>query len=1588
MAQADFDEPPAPSMPEPPAPLFPDATEENLRNDFVFRSNEEMTAFASQLPHDMPPEELYLDEIEREAKKQLSAPVHEQARARPTKAPTTRRPTADPTAPIPTADPTEKPSRRPTKVPTTAPTRTPTREPTPRLTGAPTFVPTRRPTRTPTAVPSRQPVASPTMRPTRTPTAAPSLGPVVPPTVAPTRRKTRAPTPTRAPTRAPTAMPSRVPTMPSSGTLTAVPSLVATLPPTAAESSSRPPTRAPTVRPTANPTPVPPVAAPTAPPVTNPTAAPTAGAPTVSFPQAVWSLDAAYFTGANSLFYASLPDPPGAVLSLSVWLNTTTPSAYIASLARTPSNYDTEHVLSLDASGRLTYFDYGGGGYGFSFTGAARVTRGVRTHVVFVKNATTAQLYVNGVLDKAATASRVVVPLNVGWSVGRDARDNKSFFVGSMDHLRLYKRALTAAEVRDLYFYFVQPPTAAPTTPPTAAPTRPTAVPTAAPTVAPSVMPPTVAVNVAGANRAPTVGFQIVAALPTGDASNVTGAVLRDTFARLYDEVAAQRTALLTTLLRNASNGALLTNLTWALTGNSMSFTVADGGNTFPLFTSNFNFGASAAGPVPLATVGFYPTDSAIGRTAAFGVNPFRVPFTAFTPIMRNLVAWLRGGDGGGGDGGGDGGGGIVLAHLPGAGSYFNEDGLVRSWFVRQYPAASINAVNACDNAALDTCLFGASIVANAKLLVIGGQIDRAEDSAQPANTKTDVAQVTAAVARFLAAGGSVMYLHFNWKATALGAALTPLLGVQPLAAADTAGNYFAQAGMRNCNPLADRGAASLAAVRALVATLSKTQSLEAADVCSEGAWIDCATAGFTAKVKAGALALRSVLNTLDGSGVALFSDTTRHQFVFEKLLVLLGDKYRAAAGAQDPSTPVVRYPLARGDLAGLAEFAFADASVLYRRAQQPAQSDLGTAYCSARNTLLGPDGCAPYRQYAATLPRLRDVVVEDAGVYSANVWTATGVFAVPGVPFTVRVPPLPRRGDVASVSLFLWYQRPGTTKSLETSARDATKTQYARPQWLKSPAILLTANATRGSAGEVTVTSPYGGPVYLALTYASGALPRPADAGAVYPPVRLVFNNVARHAALLDVGNATQVARFLRAVRSSPIPVLDLKAPGMELHMRSDFFLAALRPVGLFQNYSGPGGLAQILHDLRYNFLEAQMTLAGFKAPGKALAESLSPQVLRACAALRWNCTDEAIHVYAGIQHAVYDDRALCGNGCSGNPFDMDWTLTPMGWGEAHELGHNMQMSQLQVAWLAAGSSRDAWANYANRATENSNNLFPYHNRWRYFRVYRNFSGSTAAEAWKGHVDDFTYLQSALARVNATVGGVRRAVVLKADCSVQSSYPLGTPVRRVAQDAVYASAAYAADNDARMAFYLQLTFLMTQKPVVSPALNARAHSVVLHSGFDVVTLLYQGARFLKYYAQTDALWTKHRASIGFGLFNRTCTAATCGALYGSGSGATVAAMPGNDFLLVLLSFLSGYDFRPFYDVRGLQYSSLAERQVLAHVAAGVVFRGPVPTDYYAIDDFPPADLVGGRVVKLPLDGVTAWPFTARPWTPAGCNLA
>lgn len=1021
----------------------------------------------------------------------------------------------------------------------------------------------------------------------------------------------------------------------------------------------------------------------------------------------------------------------------------------------------------------------------------------------------------------------------------------------------------------------------------------------------------------------------IARALRTGNATDAPFAGLCASIRSNLSAARARRLALWTTLYGTGPTGetlpASLTDFSWGITHDSMVLDSLDEERNVPIVVANAYSGAATA---PRSTLAF-AAEVGAWRYVALGTNGLsdmgRAMPAAGTPASRmetlfaRMVRWLTRNESPTGAGLR-----VVTAHLADS-YYFRHDTGTRAFFTRNFAGATLNADDTCESANLPGCL------ASADLLVLGSDDGTGDDNSR-------VALDTAAIARALemarARNIPVLFAPHYRDENTMSAVVHRALRIK------VRNNYFnietvtagtpADVAART-SPL-DRIATAVNTVCDGSLTPSDYGPCQAGGTLSAATLRSCTAPLFRSKLLDGAEDLRAALAALDGRAEDLFVSDGYQAL---RGVVALGDAIRAGA----PGVASLRYPIDwRGDAPGFARSVFADSTVHLSHPGNRAQRDLGTFACPRATVLTAP--CMPYDP--------QTVAVSDATVsatfLAGDEWTATGRYALAGRPFRMR------RTDTTAARLYarVGFAREGTTRAFSAGTGG---TLYDRPQYLVTPWVLVPRDA------DVQLSSPLGGPIYLRLEGSATAAGMPAS---------VTTQGTAQHAALLEA-TPTASAAFVREVMSNPLPHVDMRLTGFEVHLRRDKFLNTVtgatniadRAVGSYTvRYDGDA--ARVVDHFQNHYVGPEYGLAGFAAPGSTLTATLSADEQAVCTSLGWACTDAMAHRRSTIQHANYDEYANCGSGCSGNPFDADWSIIPLGWGESHELGHNLQINALNVHWMAP-ADRNNWTRWQNRAGENSNNVFPYHTLWRFIRRVQ----ADATEVRDGHMNFktlFAASQSERASLVSTVSGVRRRVIFDERCNVLADAdPAETDLL---PDAIWGDPAYAADNGVRMAFYVGLPIRFHGRMVRGRRLT---------DGWDIFPLLYAQARLLGAAARDATTWNAARASLGFDQFPFDGHAT-----YG---GRNVGQIPGNDFLVVALSFLSGADFRPYFRDHGVRVSDLASSQVQAHITAGRV-TGTIGGSAVVLEtDLAPLDMAATPTVAL--DGTATWPRDG--WHPSRC---
>ncbi|WON77721.1 ImpA family metalloprotease [Serratia sp. UGAL515B_01] len=356
-----------------------------------------------------------------------------------------------------------------------------------------------------------------------------------------------------------------------------------------------------------------------------------------------------------------------------------------------------------------------------------------------------------------------------------------------------------------------------------------------------------------------------------------------------------------------------------------------------------------------------------------------------------------------------------------------------------------------------------------------------------------------------------------------------------------------------------------------------------------------------------------------------------------------------------DAVRQTIYYPMDKvADPARFQEAFVADSIVGYVNTSRAAQRDLGS-YAGERHLSM-PVSESEEETITLTLPAIKGS-------------TAIGRMAVPGKRVTISV----HNSAGATIAVGFNTQHKGSTRLWNPQ-------QYDRPRFLKSPDIALTPGQ------QVTLVSPYGG--LLQLIY-SGATPKQTVTVKVIGAAKHPFLDIGE-----DTANSLTITNFMSALEDNTADWLEMRINNVEVHAQADKISSIIR------NIYG-GDVERYIRELDNLFIGDAYTLAGFDVPGQPLHQA----IYKECQARSWDCEDKTLHKNPDTQHINVDAYAQCGAGCSGNPYDQNWGLNPRGWGESHELGHNLQVNRLKV--------------YGVRSSEVSNQIFPLHKGWRLFREY-----------------------------------------------------------------------------------------------------------------------------------------------------------------------------------------------------------------------------------------------------------------------------
>jgi hypothetical protein len=293
--------------------------------------------------------------------------------------------------------------------------------------------------------------------------------------------------------------------------------------------------------------------------------------------------------------------------------------------------------------------------------------------------------------------------------------------------------------------------------------------------------------------------------------------------------------------------------------------------------------------------------------------------------------------------------------------------------------------------------------------------------------------------------------------------------------------------------------------------------------------------------------------------------------------------------------------------------------------------------------------------------------------------------------------------------------------------------------------------------------------------------------------------NGATTYPVLRNPQDAAQVAAFKAELATTPANWVDVSTDFLIVHSNLANFRQTLATYGDDMN--------KLASSIWTAMIKDTYELAGFNSatPGTF---TLPTSVSAFCTVAGWDCTGTQ-HRRDVVQHVISDNYANCGAGCSGNPYDQDWALDPLGWGETHEIGHNLQRSRLNI--------------YGGLSTEVSNNIFPAHKQMMFNQTTLPATPLTRSGSAKA---GFDLIKAAMATSDPTAA---------------------------MHTAMWTDTSYAANGAVRLAFYRQLVEF------------ARYYNTgTLVDGWELYTLLYLLDRNL---TASEATWPAQATTLGFGTY-------------------------------------------------------------------------------------------------------------------------
>ena len=755
-----------------------------------------------------------------------------------------------------------------------------------------------------------------------------------------------------------------------------------------------------------------------------------------------------------------------------------------------------------------------------------------------------------------------------------------------------------------------------------------------------------------------------------------------------------------------------------------------------------------------------------------------------------------------------------------------------------------------------------ADCAAKAQLVVIGGSNYGQRENMVLANAQAS------RIKELVAAKIPILYLNshqssgYNDWGSGVYAADVPRIAALGLAAPDGSGNKYKLDLVVSNTALSSANIFKIDYLGNLMDRVAKSNF-------AQYDWSNCTADGLSCFLPMGFVTdivqpvkkIKALLDDVNSKGQNLFDPQVGSKTIQQ--LVLWADTYRQS----------ITYPIDKNKDPVKFQMAYiADSLVTYVRDKGSAQKNLGDFL----------DTSAKDMPVSDSFESINVTLNSDSG------FTSIGRFAVPGKAFQIRLVSPPD----GSFKFKINTMSPDVTKQyespLDNNGNNSPENGYRRPENLMSPEFPITNQA-------LSIVTPYGGTLQLVYS------------GTTAKTVSVQIKGAAKAPFYDTTQGQANASYFYQDMVSSKLGWMEIKTAGMEIHsIRSSAVTALLPPSNettavraKYPDYNKPyyslaDGIlmSKYLSEAKKYVIEDAYRLAGLTTGGL----DLNQRVKDFCQLNQWKCTDEAIHKPPGVQHFHIDIRSAAGSMSSGNPIHSGEGFNPRGWGESHELGHNLQEFNV----------------YNGATGEVSNNIYPLHKKWRLLIDLKR-----EAVNYYNEMDDSAVVFDSL------------------KATFKSSLTPQEKIAKAKNDIWLDSNSKSHLNRGMLYFYLQWPLIYAE--VIQTKYPGMPEVDAIEAGWDVFTLMNLNRREV----EASKNWDTDKAKLGFSTYAQKPATSTDVVSNG--------VFIHHDYLLTVLSLITGRDQRPLFDFWGVETTSAGRSQVEA------MGLRPQPVKFYAVrcsDDF------------------------------------